>query len=383
MFMKLHTPFKLVLASIFIALFVLAACTAPPVPQLEPTAAPESTAEAETTAVSEPTVTTEATSASEATAEPEATTASEPTATGVATAQAEPTSASASPNATESASGEMTLTDSAGRTVTLSGVPSRIVSLAPSNTEIVCALGACDKLVGRDQFSDFPAEVTDVPVLSDGFNPNYEEIVAADPDLILVAAISAPDVISRLDELDLPAMVVGVETSSFDSVKEDIRLVAQTLGAEEQATKVVEAIDTKYNNVLETVAAATTTPRVFWELDATDPAKPYTVGPNTFVNEIINLAGGENIAASASSPYVQINAEEVIAADPEVIILSDAAYGVSPESVGQRPGWDVITAVQNDQVHPIDDNLVSRPGPRIADGLEAAAKIIHPELFSE
>ncbi len=344
--MRFHPKVTTAVAALFLAVFALAACAAPPVSPLEPTTA-------------------QATTAPEATTEPGATTTPEPTTVAAPSGQ------------------ELTLTDSAGRTVTLAGIPERIVSLAPSNTEIVCALGACDKLVGRDQFSDFPSEVSNVPVLSDGFNPNYEQIVAANPDLVLIAAISATDVIARMDELQVPAMVIGTETSSFESVKNDIQLVAQALGTEEQAVQVIEAIDTKYNDVLDAVATATTKPRVFWELDATDPAKPYTVGPGTFVNEIINLSGGENITAGASSPYVQINAEEIIAADPQVIILSDAAYGVAPESVGQRPGWDVITAVKANQVYPIDDNLVSRPGPRIADGLEAAAKLIHPELFSQ
>lgn len=275
----------------------------------------------------------------------------------------------------------MTLTDATGRTITLDKVPERIISLAPSNTEIVCALSACDKLVGIDQFSDFPAQVKEFPKVSDGFNPNYEQIVAAKPDLVLVAAISSPDVVKKLDELKLPALVIGDVNSSFDSVKRDIQLVGKALGIDAQATDVVAGINKKLADVKTKVATATAKPRVFWELDATDPAKPFTPGPGTFINEIITLAGGENIAAAATSPYVQINAEEVIRSNPEVIILSDAAYGVPPESIGKRPGWDVITAVKNNRVFPIDDNLVSRPGPRVADGFEAAAKLIHPELF--
>jgi iron complex transport system substrate-binding protein len=276
----------------------------------------------------------------------------------------------------------ITLTDAAGRTVTLPGAPARILSLAPSNTEIVCALGACDKLIGRDQFSDYPEQVKSVPVLSDGFNPNYEQIVAAKPDLVLVAAIFSPDTIKKLDELKLPMVVVGAENSSFDTIKQDIQLVGKALGAEAKATELIAGMDAKFTSVKTKVAQAKTKPRVFWELDATDPAKPYTPGPGTFVDEIITLAGGENIAAKANSPYVQISAEEVIQANPEVIIMSDAAYGIAPESVGKRPGWDVIDAVKKNQVHPIDDNLVSRPGPRVVEGLEAAAKLIHPELFT-
>jgi iron complex transport system substrate-binding protein len=275
----------------------------------------------------------------------------------------------------------ITLTDGAGRSVALPALPQRIVSLAPSNTEIVCALGKCDLLVGRDQFSDFPASVKTLPALSDGFNPNYEQIVAAKPDLVLVAAITAPDAIQKLEELKLPLIVVGTENSSFESIKHDIQIVGKALGADAQASQVVAAMDARMTQLKTKLAAAKTKPRVFWELDATDPAKPFTPGPGTFVNELITLAGGENIAGSADSPYVQINAEQVIQANPEVIIMSDAAYGVAPESVAKRPGWNVIDAVKNNRVFPIDDNLVSRPGPRVVDGLEAAAKLIHPELF--
>ena len=148
-----------------------------------------------------------------------------------------------------------------------------------------------------------------------------------------------------------------------------------------KAATVVKGMDDQLAQIAATAAKATTKPRVYWELDATDPAKPYTPGPGSFIDDIITLSGGANVAASAKSAYTQINAEEVIAANPEIIILSDAAYGISVESVKARKGWSVIPAVKNDKAFPIDDNLVSRPGPRIIDGLEAAAKLIHPEVF--
>jgi iron complex transport system substrate-binding protein len=319
-------------------------------------------------------------------ATPPAPTAVPPTATALPQPTSAPTVAptavppTAAPTSAQPAG--ITITDSAGRTVTLAAIPARIISLAPSNTEIVCALGACDKIIGTDQFSDFPAQVKTLPKVSDGFNPNYEQIVAAKPDLVLIAAISSPDVVQKMDELKLPAMVVGNSNSSFETVKQDIQLVGQALGAEAQAAEVIAGIDKKLADIQVKIANAKTKPRVFWELDATDPAKPFTPGPGTFVNEIIMLAGGENIVGKADSPYIQMSAEQIIQANPEVIILSDAAYGIPPESVGKRPGWDVIDAVKNNKVFPIDDNLVSRPGPRVADGLEAAAKLIHPEVFT-
>ncbi|OQY99456.1 MAG: hypothetical protein B6D41_01470 [Chloroflexi bacterium UTCFX4] len=282
-----------------------------------------------------------------------------------------------------SAASEITVTDSAGRSLTLTAIPARIISLAPSTTEIVCAVGACDKLVGADQFSDYPAQVKAVPKLSDGFNPNYEQIVAAKPDLVLVAGITSPDVIKKLDELKLSLLVVGAEKSTFDTIASEIKMVGVAVGNAEQADAVVTAMWAKIAKVEQKVAQAKTQPRVFWELDATDPAKPFTPGPGSFVDELIKRAGGINIAAGATSPFPQLNVEEIIKANPQVIILSDAAYGIAPESVGKRPGWNVIEAVKLNQVFPIDDNLVSRPGPRVADGLEAAAKLIHPELFTQ
>jgi iron complex transport system substrate-binding protein len=153
------------------------------------------------------------------------------------------------------------------------------------------------------------------------------------------------------------------------------------LGATEQAKKVTDTMQQRLDAVKAKVAGAKTKPKVYWELDGTNPSQPFSVGPGNFVNDIITLAGGENVFATAGAAYPKISAEQVVSANPEVIVLSDFAYGVTIESVKARKGWDVIAAVKNNKVFPIDDNLVSRPGPRAVDGIEAAMKIIHPELF--
>lgn len=298
----------------------------------------------------------------------------------VSPTEVSPTIAPTSVPSTNAPSG-FSVTDGAGRKVEFAAIPSRIISLAPSATEIVFALGAGDKVIGADQFSDYPAAAKEVLRVSDGFNPNYEQILAAKPDLVLAAGITSPDALKKLDELGLKVLVVGSEQTSFENVMRDIELVGQVLGGQDQAAKVIETMKSKIAEVKDRVAKATTKPRVFWELDATDPAKPYTAGPGSFVHELIGLAGGENIGANLKSPYAQVSAEEVIQQNPEIVIMSDAAYGIAPDSVGKRPGWDVIAAIKNNKVFPIDDNLVSRPGPRLAEGLEAAAKLIHPELF--
>ena len=122
-------------------------------------------------------------------------------------------------------------------------------------------------------------------------------------------------------------------------------------------------------------------PTVYYELDGTDPSKPYTAGPGSFVDALIARAGGANIGATLSSQYAQISLEQLLVANPDLILLGDSAYGTTPESVKQRSGWGGLTAVKNGNIFPFDDNLVSRPGPRLVDGLEALAKLLHPDLF--
>ena len=306
----------------------------------------------------------------------------------LAPAAAPPTSAPASaPTAAPAeaptpAPADLTITDVAGRKVTISAPPQRIVSLAPSETEILFALDLGPKVVAVDDFSDFPAEAKGLPKIggSSG-NYNFEQIVALKPDLVLAAGITPPEAIKKLEELKLTVVVLGTPQTTFDSISSDITVVGQITDQVGQASQLTGAMKEKFEAIKAKVATATTRPRVYWELDGTDPAKPYSVGPGSFVGDLVGLAGGANIFEQASSPFPQVSAEQVVAANPEVIILADAAYGVTVDSVMQRPGWQAIAAVKQQRIAPIDDNLISRPGPRIVEGLEATAKIIHPELF--
>ncbi len=274
----------------------------------------------------------------------------------------------------------ITVTDSANRSVTIAGAPQRIVSLAPSTTEIAFALGLGSRVVAVDTFSDYPAETKNLPQIKT-YPLNLEQVVSFKPDLILAASIQSADDIKKLSDLKLTVLVVGAPVASFDSVMSDIALVGKATGTDAQAKTITDAMKQRVDAVKAKIANAKTKPRVYWELDATDPAKPYAPGPGSFINDLITLAGGVSVTANAKSAYPQVNAEEIVAANPEIIILSDAAYGITVDSVKARKGWNVIDAIKNNKVFPIDDNLVSRPGPRIVDGLEAAAKLIHPEVF--
>ena len=169
--------------------------------------------------------------------------------------------------------------------------------------------------------------------------------------------------------------------TDFDSLYENLLTIAAITGHTAETETLVADFRSRVDMIMEVIAGADATPSVFYELDGGDPANPWTTGSGTFIDYIITLAGGVNAAAALEGEYAQISAEELIAVNPEIILLADALYGVTPESVAGRPGWDVISAVQNGQIYPIDPNMMSVPGPRLVDALEETARLIHPDLF--
>ena len=279
----------------------------------------------------------------------------------------------------------LTLTDDAGRVVEIPAEPQRIVSLAPSNTEIICALEACDRLVGVPEFRDgYPADVletiADLPnVVS--FGPvDREAIVAAEPDLILAAGneLTPSDDISALADLGYP--VVTLYPESVDEVFDDIQLVGVAIGAAAEADALVSDGKDRVEAVAETVADAEA-PRTFYEVSVFE-GQIYTAGEDSFLASLLELAGAEPITGDALSTAIDL--ETLVAADPQLILLGDAAYdpSITPDVVAQRQGWSEMTAVAEGSVFAVEDDiLITRPGPRIVDGLESLARLIHPELF--
>ena len=275
---------------------------------------------------------------------------------------------------------ELTVTDGLGREVTLSGLPQHIISLAPSNTEILFAIGAGDQVVGRDVLSDFPEEAKEATDIGSAFEAlNTELIVSLEPDLILAAEINTPEQVKQLEDLGLTVYYLK-NPLTLEEMYGNLELVAQLTGHADEAAALIESLKARVAAVDEKIAPISSRPAVFYELDATDPSKPYTAGKGTFITQLIDRAGGYNIASDLEG-YPQMSLEQVVAADPAFIILGDARYGVSPESIAQRPGWENLSAVKNGQVLPFNDDLVSRPGPRLVDALEELAKLLRPELF--
>jgi iron complex transport system substrate-binding protein len=307
--------------------------------------------------------------------------ATEAPATEVPATEAPATQAPATQAPTEPAvETTLTVTDGLGREVTLNGLPQRIVSLAPSNTEILFAIGAGDQVVGRDQLSDFPEAAKSVSDIGSTFDAlNTELIVSINPDLVLAAEINTPEQVKQLEDLGLTVYYLK-NPLTLEEMYGNLELVAQLTGHAEEAAALIESLKARVAAVDEKIAPISSRPGVFYELDATDPSKPYTAGKGTFITQLIDRAGGYNIASDLEG-YPQMSLEQVVAADPAFIILGDARYGVSPESIAQRPGWENLSAVKNGQVLPFNDDLVSRPGPRLVDALEELAKLLRPELF--
>jgi len=285
------------------------------------------------------------------------------------------------PQATPSpAPATSTFTDGLGREITLDGPAQRIVSLAPSNTEILFAIGAGDQVVGRDQLSDYPEAAKNVTDIGSTFEAlNTELIVSLQPDLVLSAEINPPEQVKQLEDLGLKVYYLK-NPLTLEEMYGNLEIVAQLTGHEAEAATLIESLKARVAIVDEKIVPISSRFSVFYELDGTDPAKPYTAGKGTFITQLIDRAGGYNIASDLEG-YPQMSLEQVVAADPAFIILGDARYGVSPESISQRPGWENLSAVKSGQVVPFNDDLVSRPGPRLVDALEELAKLLRPELF--
>jgi iron complex transport system substrate-binding protein len=290
----------------------------------------------------------------------------------------------APPSAAADAAFPVTLTDDAGRDVVLDGPPQRIISLAPSNTEIVCALDACDRIVGVTDFDDYPPDVADVPKIVIQTQVDMERLVAAEPDLVLAAGneLTPSAVIEQIDGLGIPVLVLYPE--SLAEVYADIELVSQALDRRADADRLVDDMRRRVEAV-ETAVDGAERPRTLYEIFHSE-GTTYTAGEGSFIASLLELAGADPVTGDAEGV---LEAEDLVASDPELILLGTASYDptiATPEAALEvlraRPGWSELAAVRDGNVIPyLDDIVTTRPGPRIVDGLEALARAIHPDRF--
>jgi iron complex transport system substrate-binding protein len=263
--------------------------------------------------------------------------------------------------------------DDLGRLVAINGTPQKIISLAPSNTEILFALGLGDKVVGVTDYCDYPPEALNKTKVGGYINPDIERIVALNSDLILVAHGTPMDVINNLVGLGLT--VFGIKTTDLDDLLNDIRRIAEITDREVEAQALTSEMESRIQAVTNQTEELEQRPRVFY-IVWHDPL--WTAGSGTFIHELIEKAGGVNICQNMTG-YPTISIEEVIARDPEIIITSEESYDWAMNATDLAS----TNASQTGRIYTLDDDLVQRPGPRLIEGLEWFAHFIHPEIFEE
>lgn len=266
----------------------------------------------------------------------------------------------------------VTVTDDAGRSVTLKTAANRVVSLAPANTEIVHGLGEFDRLVGVTTYDDYPTEVKAVEKVGDFTTPNLEAIAAQRPDLILVTGGEQADVVSKLEGLGADVLVV--DPKNIDGVYGGIALVATALGVPAKGVEVVDGMKKDLAEIerkISTEEPVTCFVEIGW-----NPL--FTAGPDTLIGDLVTRAGGTNVVTEKG--YVGYSVEQLLKDQPRVYLGTKSSIG-DPYNIDRRPGYTRLAAVISGRVVVLDDNLVSRPGPRIVEGVLAIARALHPDAF--
>jgi iron complex transport system substrate-binding protein len=273
------------------------------------------------------------------------------------------------------------LTDGLGRSITLTNPAQRIISLSPPLTEMLFAVGAGGQMVGRDSYSDFPAEVKNITDVGWTYGKySMETVVNLKPDLVLAGGITTPELVTSLENLGIKVFYLK-NPLNLEEIYAMLTNIGAISGHSVEADTLVKNLQLRAAAMQDKLTKVTSRPTVFYENDATDPSKPYTPGPGTLYTNLISLAGGENIGAKLTSTWAQISLEQLLVDNPAYILLGDSNFGTTPQMVGQRAGWQSLTSVKEGRVLPFDDNLLVRYGPRILDGLEALARALHPEIF--
>jgi iron complex transport system substrate-binding protein len=264
--------------------------------------------------------------------------------------------------------------DDLGRLVAINGTPERIISLAPSNTEILFALGLGDKVVGVTMYCDYPPEAQDKEKVGDYYGPDIEKIIALEPDLILATDFHRFDLIPALEDQGFTVFAVAPQT--LDDVLESIQKIGQITGKEAEALELVNGMTGKITEIEGQVKELEEKPRVFY-MTWHDPM--WTVGRNTWIDDLINTSGGVNIFSQYFESGAMVEIEWVILLNPEIIITSEWSYDWALNATELAS----TNASQTGRIYTFDDDLAQRPGPRLVKGLEWFAHFIHPEIFEE
>jgi iron complex transport system substrate-binding protein len=268
-----------------------------------------------------------------------------------------------------------TVIDQMGRSVEVPDDPRRVVALAPSITEIVFALGCEDRLAGATRFSNFPPAAKRLPRVGSYVHLDLERIVALSPDLCIAVKDGNPKaVIQRLEALQIP--VYAVNPINLGAVGDTILEVGQLLNARQPAERLVAEMNARIEAVKAQVAGSSSRPRVFFQIGISPIV---SVGSETFIHELITMAGGINVTAGAV-PYPRFSREEIFALAPEILIITSMDRNKSfLEAKIEWQQWPEIPAIRDQRIHLVDSDLFDRASPRLVDGLELLVGLLHPQ----
>ncbi len=271
------------------------------------------------------------------------------------------------------------VTDQLGRQVTVTDKPRRVVSLAPNITEIIYALGQENLLKGVTLYSDFPLAAVKLPKVGSYVQLNLEKIVALKPDLCIAIKDGNPRVVARrLESLKIP--VYAVDPRNLETVMQTVLEIGNLLNANQRADFLVQRMRSRVLKVKSLVSKAAYRPRVFFQIGISPIV---SVGTDTFMHELIVLAGGKNLAQGPVA-YPRFSREQVLVLSPEIFIITSMARASVFEQVkAEWSRWPNMPAIRDHRIFLEDSNYFDRPTPRLVDGLELLVKLIHPELFDE
>ena len=280
------------------------------------------------------------------------------------------------PQLAAEATGPATVVDQRGHSVVLAQPAQRIVSLSPALTETLFAVGCGGQVVLRDGWSDYPPQARTIPAVQ-GFAPSAEAILAMRPDLVL-SNFPPPALAAALDGAHVPWLAFAPKRIA--EVAQTLRAVGLACGKRQNGEALASAFENRIK-AIEARVQGRASPMVFYEMDAGIGGQPYTIGQATFGHEVLTRAGGQNLFGAEPREWFQVSPEAVLTADPDVVLLGDADVQDQPQSLAtlrRRPTMALLRAVRDGQVFALHADLVARPGPRLALGVEEIARLLHP-----
>lgn len=275
----------------------------------------------------------------------------------------------------ESVDAKLSYEDDYGRMISLDKYPERIISLSPSNTEILFALGLDDEIIGVTEYCDYPEAALEKETIGGYSKSDGEKIISLKPDLVIAAGDPNERLDGILRDADIPTL--SYDSKNLEEVMSQIERIGEITNKSKEAEEIIRDMKDRKNKIIEKVKGEEKI-RVFYEVWP-DPLT--AAGKGSFMDELIELAGGDNIAKDSKKAYPEFDPELLIDRNPEIYLTTMHNMEKEKNDIRERPGYYSIDAIQNDRIYFLDSNIASRPGPRIIDALEMVAEKIHPEIF--